>query len=45
MDRKGKKRGTESPEDPGIKRKFHGNRYTAEKDVTFVSKSAEKLKK
>lgn len=44
MDRKGKKRGTKSPGDPGIKRKFHGNRYTAEKDVTCVSKSAEKLK-
>lgn len=44
MDRKGKKRGTKSPGDSGIKRKFHGNRYTAEKDVTCVSKSAEKLK-
>ena len=43
MDKKGRKRGTKSPGNPGIKRKFHGNRYTA-KDVTLVSKPAEKLK-
>ncbi|KAK2585873.1 hypothetical protein KPH14_010465 [Odynerus spinipes] len=37
MDRKGKKRHTRSPGQPSYKRKFRGNKHTAENDTQFVS--------